>query len=64
MWEKDSVYPKMEAFKPHMNDIFVKDFINKTYNQNVNDSAILKIKIAILKFNTSRNSCERKTKKS
>ena len=47
MWDKNSVYPKKEtgyAFKPHMNDRFVNDFNNRTFNQNGNDSAILKKK--------------------
>ena len=47
MWDKVSVYPKIETgytFKPHMNDVFVNDFNNQTFNQDGNDSAILKIK--------------------
>ena len=47
MWDENSVYPKIESgygFKPHMNDIFVKDFNKKTFNQDDNDSAILKTK--------------------
>ena len=33
MWDKDSVYPKIETsytFKPQMNDVFVNDFNNQT----------------------------------
>ena len=48
MWDKNSVYLKIEtgyAFKTHMNDVFVNDFNIWTFNQDGNDSAILKIKI-------------------
>ena len=48
MWDKKSVYPKIKtdyAFKPRMNDMFVKDFNIQTFNQDVNDSPRLKIKI-------------------
>ena len=41
---KNSVYPKIEtcyAFQPHMNDVFVNDFNNQTFNQDGNESAIL-----------------------
>jgi len=47
MWDENSVYPKIEtgyAFKPHMNDVFVNDFNNQTFNQDGNESAILGIK--------------------
>ena len=47
MWDKNSVYPKIEtgcAFQPHMNDVFVNEFNNQTFNQDGNDSAILKTK--------------------
>ena len=47
MWDNDSVYPKIEngyTSKPHMNDVFFNDFNNQTFNQDVNDSVILKIK--------------------
>ena len=47
-----------------MNDIFVFDFVIKTNNQDVNDSAILKIKILqSTKSYTSISSCERKGEK-
>ena len=45
MWDEKSVYPKTEsglAFKPHMNDVYVDAFINQTFNQDGNASAILK----------------------
>ena len=45
MWDDNSTYPKIYtgyAFKPHMNVIFVNDFSNETFNQDGNDSAILK----------------------
>ena len=47
MWDESSVYPKIEsgfAFKPHMNDVFVKAFNNQTFNEDGNESAILRIK--------------------
>ena len=46
LYDENSVCPIKEtdcAFKPHMSDIFVIDFINKTFNQNENDSETLKI---------------------
>ena len=46
MYDENSVYPKKEtdcAFKLHMSDIFVIDSINKTFNQDENDSETLKI---------------------
>ena len=45
MWDKNSVYPKIEtgyAFQPDMNDVFVNEFNNRTFNQDGNDSAFLK----------------------
>ena len=36
MYDEISVYPKIEtgfAFKPHMNDVYVKAFNNQTFNQ-------------------------------
>ena len=45
MYDEKSVYPKIEtgfAFKPHLNDVFVNDFNNQTFNQDGYDSAILK----------------------
>ena len=46
VYDGNSVYPEIEtgyAFKPLMNDIFDNDFNNKTFIQDGNDSAILKI---------------------
>ena len=46
-WDNDSDYPKMKTgytFKTHMSDVFVSDFKNQTFNQDGNDSAILKTK--------------------
>ena len=46
MWDENSVYPKLEigfAFKPDMNDVYVEVFNNQTFNQDGNESAILKI---------------------
>ena len=46
-WDENSVYPKIEtgfAFKPNMNDVYVKAFNNKTFNQDGDESAILTIK--------------------
>ena len=45
MWDKNSVYLKMKtgyAFQPHMNDVFVNEFNDQTFNHNGNDSAISK----------------------
>ena len=47
IWDEKSVYPKIEtgfAFEPHMNDVYVKAFNNQTFNQDGNESGILKIK--------------------
>ena len=44
MWEENSVFPKIEtgfAFKPHMNNIYVKAFNNQPSNQDGYESAIL-----------------------
>ena len=44
MWDKDSVYPKIEsrvAFEPHMKKTFA--FNNQTFNQDADKSAILRI---------------------
>ena len=41
------MYPKIEtgfAFKPDMNDIYVEAFNNQTFNQDGNESVILRIK--------------------
>ena len=45
MWDANSVNPKKEsgcASKPHMNDVYVVAFKNQSFNQDGNDSAILK----------------------
>ena len=47
MWDENSVYPKIEtgfAFKPHMNSVNVEAFNNQTFNQEGDESAILRIK--------------------
>ena len=47
MWDEKSVYPKIEtgfAFKPHMNDVYVEAFNNQTFNEDGDESAILRIK--------------------
>ena len=44
MWDHDSVYPNVESglkFKPQMNDVFVNDFKNQTFNEDGNNSVIL-----------------------
>ena len=46
MWDGNIVYPKTEtgyAFRPHMNDVFVNEVNNQTFNQDGNDSSILKL---------------------
>ena len=47
MWDENSVYPTIESefvFKPHMNKTYVDAFNNQTFNQDGNESAILRIK--------------------
>ena len=47
MWDQNSVYPKIEsgfAYKPNMNDVYVEAFNNQTFNQDGDESAILRIK--------------------
>ena len=47
MWDKNSVYAKIEsgfAFKPHMNDVYVKAFNDQTFNEDGDESPILTIK--------------------
>ena len=47
MWDRDSVYPKIEsgfAFKPHMNNVYAEAFNNQTFNQDGDESVILRIK--------------------
>ena len=70
MWDEKSVYPKIEigyAFTLHMNDVFVNEFNNQTFNQDGNDSAFLKTKKItvqqILYFNISLLKKKLKTKK-
>ena len=44
-WDKNSVYPKIKSglvFKSYMNDVFVDAFIDETFNQDGNGSAVLK----------------------
>ena len=46
-WDENSVYPKTEtgfAFKPHMNNVYVEVFNNKTFNQDGDESAFLRTK--------------------
>ena len=46
MWDENSVYPEREtgfAFKPDLNDVFVEAFNNQTFNQVVDESAIVTI---------------------
>ena len=47
MWDENSVYPKIEtgfAFKPHLNDVYVKAFNDQTFTDDGDESAILTIK--------------------
>ena len=47
MWDESSVYSKIEtgfAFKPHMNDVFVKAFNDQTFNHDGSKSAVSKRK--------------------
>ena len=47
MRDENSVFPKIEsgfAFAPHMNDVYVKAFNDQTFNQDGDESAILRIK--------------------
>ena len=47
MWDENSVYPKIETgfvFTPRMNDVYVEAFIDQTFNQDGDESAILTIK--------------------
>ena len=50
MWDENSVYPKIEpgfAFKNHMNKTYVDAFNNQSFNEDVDESAILRIKYYI-----------------
>ena len=47
MWDEKSVYPKIEtgfASQPHMNDVYEGAFNNQSFNQDGDESAILKMK--------------------
>ena len=47
MWDQKSLYSRTEtgyAFKPDMNDVYVEAFNNQTFNQDGDESAILRIK--------------------
>ena len=47
IWGEIPVYPKIEtgfAFKPHMNKTCVEAFSNQAFNQDGNESAMVKIK--------------------
>ena len=47
MWDEKSTYPKIEtgfAFKPQMNDVYVKAFNDQSFNEDGDESAILRIK--------------------
>ena len=46
MWDKKSINAKTNngfAFKPHMIDVYGKSFLDQTFNQNSDKSAILKL---------------------
>ena len=46
MYDEKSVYPRLETgfvCNPHMNDVYVEAFNNQTFNQDGNESAILKL---------------------
>ena len=47
MWDQNGVNPKIKTahcFKPLMSDIYVEAFNNGTFNQNGNESGLLKMK--------------------
>ena len=47
MWNETSVYRKIETgfgFKPHMKNVYVEAFNNQIFNQDGDESAILRIK--------------------
>ena len=47
MWDEKSTYPKIGtgiAFKPYMNDVYVKAFNDRSFNKDGDESAILTIK--------------------
>ena len=46
MWDEKSVFPKIDTefdFKPYGNDVYVEAFKNQTFNQDGNESAIIKM---------------------
>ena len=46
MWDENSVYPKIEtgfAFKPNMNKTYVDTFNSQNFNEDGDESAILRI---------------------
>ena len=48
MWDQNSVYPRTESgfcFKPDMNDVYVEAVNIQTFNQDYNESALLRKKI-------------------
>ena len=50
MWDGKSVYPKIETvfvFQPHKNNIYMEVFNNQTFEQDGNESAILKKNITL-----------------
>ena len=50
IWDETSVFPGKETgfvFKLHKSDIYVEAFNNQTFNQDGNESTILKIKYYI-----------------
>ena len=47
MYDEKKLYPKIETgfvFKIHMNEVFVEAFNNKTFNQDGNESSLLRMK--------------------
>ena len=47
MWDENLVFSKIKtgfAFKPHMNDVYIKAFNDQTFNEDSDESAILTIK--------------------
>ena len=47
MWDEKSVFPKIEtgfAFKPHMNKSYLEAFKNQKFNQDGDESALLRMK--------------------
>ena len=45
-WVRNSLYPKIETgftFKPLLNDVYIEAFINQSFNQDGNESQLLRI---------------------